>query len=61
MLNDDDMTNTGSAAVRLLKMWQISMRALDDVRAAVRESGESLARGVRSLTCKFYPQLLYRT
>ena len=53
MLNDEDMSNTGSAAVRLLKMWQISMRALDDVRAAVRESGESLARGVRSLTCKF--------
>ena len=53
MLNDEDMSNMVSAAVRLLKMWQKSMRALDDVRAAVRESGESLARGVRSLTCKF--------
>jgi proteasome component ECM29 len=36
--------------IRLLRLWRAATRALDDVRIAVRESGESLARSVRSLT-----------
>ena len=44
----------------MLKLWFLSVRALDDVRAAVRESGETLARGVRSLTSKLVIFLLLR-
>jgi proteasome component ECM29 len=41
-----------SAGVRLLLLWRVTMRALDDVRTNVRESGESLARSVSSLTTR---------
>ena len=35
---------------RLLKLFQLTIRALDDVRIAVREAGESLGRSLKSLT-----------
>ncbi|KAL3920917.1 MAG: hypothetical protein SGILL_003022 [Bacillariaceae sp.] len=41
-----------SAGIRLLRLWRASLRALDDVRTTVRESGESLGRGVRALTIR---------
>ena len=56
MLDDDDIlsnASTSNAGIRVLKLWNISMRSLDDVRGAVRDSGDTLARGVRGLTCKF--------
>jgi proteasome component ECM29 len=40
------------AGVRLLRLWRASLRALDDVRIAVRESGETLGRGARALTVR---------
>jgi proteasome component ECM29 len=57
VLDDDEVmlhTNTAStpAGLRLLRLWRVSMRAIDDVRAAVRESGEALARSVRGLTIR---------
>lgn len=42
----------GGAALLLLKLWRITMRAMDDVRTNVRESGESLAKSLRSLTTR---------
>ena len=36
--------------IRLLRLWRAVVRALDDVRITVRESGEALGRSVRSLT-----------
>lgn len=41
-----------SAGVRLLRLWRACLRALDDVRITVRESGEALGRGVRALTVR---------
>jgi proteasome component ECM29 len=41
-----------TASVRLLRLWRITMRALDDVRTAVRERGDTLGRGVRALTIR---------
>mmetsp|Transcript_16262 Transcript_16262/g.37287 ORF Transcript_16262/g.37287 Transcript_16262/m.37287 type:complete len:882 (-) Transcript_16262:407-3052(-) len=38
------------AGIRLLRLWRAVIRALDDVRITVRESGESLGRSVRGLT-----------
>jgi len=38
------------AGIRLLRLWRAAIRALDDVRITVRESGESLGRSVRGLT-----------
>jgi proteasome component ECM29 len=57
LLDDDDVfirtsTFSTSAAVRLLRLWRVAVRALDDVRITVRESGESLVRSVRSLTIR---------
>jgi proteasome component ECM29 len=40
------------AGVRLLRLWRCCLRALDDVRVTVRESGEALGRSVRSLTIR---------
>eukprot|EP00592_Proboscia_alata_P011054 CAMPEP_0194364980 /NCGR_PEP_ID=MMETSP0174-20130528/12930_1 /TAXON_ID=216777 /ORGANISM="Proboscia alata, Strain PI-D3" /LENGTH=2864 /DNA_ID=CAMNT_0039139339 /DNA_START=143 /DNA_END=8734 /DNA_ORIENTATION=+ len=40
------------AAVRLLRLWRMCTRALDDVRLNVRESGDLLARSVKSLTTR---------
>lgn len=57
ILDDDDIfiktsTFSTTAAVRLLRLWRVAMRALDDVRLSVRESGETLVRSVRSLTIR---------
>ncbi len=57
ILDDDDIfikTSTFNTigAVRLLRLWRVAMRALDDVRLSVRESGETLARSVRSLSIR---------
>jgi proteasome component ECM29 len=54
ILNDDDLyepTEVG-AGVRLLRLWRTVSRALDDVRGAVREEGQRLARSTRSLTIR---------
>jgi len=54
VLSDDDMFVIANitAGIRLLRIWKVAMRALDDVRGAVRESGESLARAARGLTIR---------
>ena len=57
ILDDDDVfiktsTFSTTAAVRLLRLWRVAMRALDDVRLSVRESGETLVRSVRNLTTR---------
>ena len=54
VLNDDFMYTkvTSCAGVRLLRLWRASMRAMDDVRGAVRDSGGVLARAVRGLTIR---------
>eukprot|EP00536_Pseudo-nitzschia_multiseries_P015198 jgi/Psemu1/320813/estExt_fgenesh1_pm.C_8350006 len=43
-------SDSTQAGIRLLRLWRAVIRALDDVRIPVRESGESLGRSVRSLT-----------
>eukprot|EP00537_Pseudo-nitzschia_pungens_P002169 CAMPEP_0172363244 /NCGR_PEP_ID=MMETSP1060-20121228/6658_1 /TAXON_ID=37318 /ORGANISM="Pseudo-nitzschia pungens, Strain cf. cingulata" /LENGTH=2421 /DNA_ID=CAMNT_0013085947 /DNA_START=205 /DNA_END=7470 /DNA_ORIENTATION=- len=43
-------SDSTQAGIRLLRLWRAVIRALDDVRITVRESGESLGRSVRSLT-----------
>lgn len=54
VLNDDDLHSPSRvlAGVRLLRLWRVTMRALDDVRTNVRESGATLARAVRALTIR---------
>jgi proteasome component ECM29 len=57
VLFDDDVlarttTEVTTAGVRLLRLWRVAMRSLDDIRANVRESGETLARGLRSLSIR---------
>ena len=57
VLFDDEVfikssTEATTGGVRLLRIWRVAMRALDDVRENVREAGESLGRGVRSLTLR---------
>eukprot|EP00978_Attheya_sp_CCMP212_P004710 scaffold10348_cov54-Attheya_sp.AAC.3 len=52
VMDDDDVMSEKSGAVRLLRLWRIATRSLDDVRLTVRESGETLARSVRSLTIR---------
>ena len=57
LLDDDDIhTKTSSAnlnaGVRLLRLWRVTMRSLDDIRASVRERGDSLARALRSLSIR---------
>jgi len=53
---DIDDEGTGmkgvTASIRLLRLWRITMRALDDVRTPVRERGDTLGRGVRALTIR---------
>ena len=53
-LDDDHLytSETPSASVRLLRLWRASMRAMDDVRLTVRESGATLARAVGRLTVR---------
>jgi proteasome component ECM29 len=41
-----------TASIRLLRLWRVTMRALDDVRTPVRERGDTLGRGVRALTIR---------
>lgn len=54
VLNDDEIADTKNkcAGARLLRLWLVVMRALDDVRGAVRDSGEKLGRCVRALTIR---------
>lgn len=54
VLSEDEIYSkqTKCAGVRILKLWEISMRGLDDIRIPVRESAETLARGVCSLTLR---------
>jgi proteasome component ECM29 len=54
ILSDEDLYAgiAPSAAVRLLNLWKVTTRAMDDVRPVVRESGESLARAVSALTTR---------
>ena len=67
VLEDDEVmikmsTANTKAAVRLLRLWRVAMRAIDDVRLAVRESGETLARSVRGLTIRLCdPSLTLRS
>ena len=49
---DDDNFTGDCAASRLLRLYKITVRSLDDVRLSVRESGEALSRSVRSLTIR---------
>jgi proteasome component ECM29 len=54
VLNDDDLFEGGvvSAGIRLVRIWNVASRALDDVQGAVRDVGETLARAARSLTIR---------
>ena len=54
ILSDDDLYGSTNiaAGIRLLRIWKVAMRALDDVRGPVRDSGESLARAARGLTIR---------
>lgn len=56
LFDDDVFTRTSTEAttggVRLLRLWRVAKQSLDDVRANVREAGESLGRGVKSLTLR---------
>ena len=54
VLDDDDILDASNkgAGARLLRLWRVAMRSLDDVRGNVRESGEKLARTVKSLTIR---------
>lgn len=47
-----DIDETQGAAVRLLRLYKVVMRCMDDVRLSVRESGAALARSVRNLTIR---------
>ncbi|KAL9182267.1 hypothetical protein ACHAXT_012919 [Thalassiosira profunda] len=51
-IDDEGSATTATASIRLLRLWRITMRALDDVRTAVRERGEGLGRGTRALTIR---------
>jgi len=57
LLEDDEIiiktsSSATKAAVRLLRLWRVAVRAIDDIRLPVRESGGALARSVRSLTVR---------
>jgi proteasome component ECM29 len=54
VLDDDDIhiSSNVSAGTRLLRLWRVSSRAIDDIRDAVRESGERLGRATRALTLR---------
>ena len=49
-VDDASLNGPNSAASRLLRLFKVTVRSLDDIRLTVRESGESLARSVRSLS-----------
>ena len=50
---DDIAEGSNCAASRLLRLYRVTIRSLDDVRLTVREAGEMLSRSVRSLTTRF--------
>jgi len=54
VLSDDELceSSTLSAGIRLLRIWKVATRALDDVHGSVRDGGESLARAVKALTIR---------
>ena len=54
VLSDDDLLEGGSASAgtRLLRIWNATSRALDDVQGTVRDSGATLARAARALTIR---------
>eukprot|EP00977_Amphora_coffeiformis_P014885 scaffold4242_cov175-Amphora_coffeaeformis.AAC.9 len=56
VLEDDVLYDGGDvgigAGVRLLRIWRAVLRALDDVRDAVRQNGATLGRAVRALTLR---------
>lgn len=51
-LDDFPSKQNQNAASRLLLLYRVTIRSLDDVRLTVRESGEVLSRSVRSLTIR---------
>jgi len=51
-VDDEGSGMMATASIRLIRLWKITMRALDDVRTPVRERGESLGRGIRALTIR---------
>ena len=65
ILSDDDIHDdrlTKYAGVRLLRLWRVVVRAIDDVRDAVRSNGERLGRSLRSLTIRLCdPSILDKT
>ncbi len=48
----NDTTPQPGCASRLLRLYRVTMRSLDDVRLTVREAGDSLSRSLRSLTSR---------
>jgi len=64
VMDDEDVSSKikASAGIRLLRLWRVTTRALDDVRLTVRESGEVLSRSVRSLTLRLCdPSLIMKS
>ncbi len=49
---NDNCNESSDAASRLLRLYRVTIRSLDDVRLTVREAGETLSRSVRSLTAR---------
>jgi proteasome component ECM29 len=54
VLNDDELIGkvASSAGVRILRIWNAVVRALDDVQGAVRDCGERLGRATRALSVR---------
>lgn len=49
---NDTISAPAGAASRLLRLYRVTIRSLDDVRLTVREAGDLLSRSVRSLTAR---------
>ncbi|CAB9497586.1 associated protein ECM29 homolog [Seminavis robusta] len=61
VINDDDIhasTSRLTAGIRILRLFRVAMRALDDVRGNVREAGETLARTMRGLSIRLCTRTL---
>jgi proteasome component ECM29 len=54
VLNDDELIGkvASSAGIRILRIWNAVVRALDDVQGAVRDCGERLGRATRALSVR---------
>jgi proteasome component ECM29 len=52
ILNDDDLYGHSCAGMRLIQIWTVAARSLDDVQGAVRDCGEALARSTKALTIR---------